>query len=68
MKKAAGIVVLLLSVVTGIYLTCFSGNPVRYSECIVSKEQYDEIMTGRIQNSGLFHALVFEEETLMSDS
>ena len=68
MKKTAGIAVLIISVFMGIYLTCFLGNPIRYSECIVNEEQYEKIIAEREEVPALLSGVVFDEETLMFDS
>lgn len=68
MKKTARIAVLIISVFMGIYLTCFLGNPIRYSECIVNEEQYEKIIAERDEVPALLSGVVFDEETLMFDS
>lgn len=68
MKKIVGSIVLAVSVVIGIYLVCFLGNPVKYEECIVSEEQFENIMAERIETECLLDALIFDEEILFLDN
>lgn len=67
MKRFIETTVLIISVITGIYLTCFSGNPVRYSECMIDEKEFEAIIAGRTQNIDLLDALNFNEETLFFD-
>ncbi len=67
MKRIIRTAVFIVSVITGICLTGFFGKTVKYSECVVSKEQADEIMAGREEAAGLIENLVFGEETLFYD-
>lgn len=67
MRKKIGISILVVSVMAGIYLTCFWGRPARYSQCIVDNEQFEDIMTGREKADDLLDALNFNEETLFWD-
>lgn len=68
MKKTVSIAVLVISVFAGVYLSCFMGNPIRYSECIISREQYEEIIAERSEVPDLLSGVVFDEEILMFDS
>lgn len=66
-KKIAEIAVLTVSVITGIYLTVFLGKTVKYTECIVSKEQANTIIEDREEVANLIENLIFGEETLFYD-
>lgn len=68
MKKIPGIGVLFASVLTGIYLTCFLGNPVHYSQCLTDNEQLLAITQIRTKSEELLDALIFDEETLFYDN
>lgn len=67
MKRIIGIAVLAASVIAGLYLTGCLGQTVRYSECVVSKAQADEIISGREETVCLIDNLIFGEETLLYD-
>lgn len=67
MRKSIGIVVLVASVLFGMYLTCFLGDCIHYSQCIVSEEQFADIIAVRTETEGLLTALIFDEETLFYD-
>lgn len=68
MKKTLSIAILLISMFLGIYLSCFMGNPIRYSECIVNEEQYEKIIAERGEVPALLSGVFFDEESLMFDS
>ena len=67
MKKMAGLTVLVLSVLVGASLLCMAAGTVRYSECVVSKEQFERIREERTEACDLLEELVFEEEALFFD-
>lgn len=67
MKRITGAVILTASVIIGICLTGFLKKPVKYSECIVSKEQADDIIAERKEAVCLIENLTFGEETLFYD-
>lgn len=68
MKRRAGIVVLLLSFALLIYLTCFRGNPVRLSECMISGEQISQLTQNRQKSEEqLMDGLSFDGEALFFD-
>lgn len=68
MKKRTGISVLAASVLLGIYLTCFWGNPTRYSQCMADNDQLSSITQARTRTEDLLDALIFDEETLFYDN
>lgn len=68
MKKIAEIAVLVVSVIMGIYLTGGMRRTVRYSECIVSEKQANEIIEERQEATCLIENLIFGEETIFYDS
>lgn len=67
MKRITGIAVLMASVIMGGCLTGCFGKTVKYSECIVSSEQADDIIAGREEAAYLIEELAFGEETLFYD-
>lgn len=67
MKKIVRVIVLAASIITIIYLVRFLGNPVNYSDCIVSESQADELMATRQETISLLDSLVFNEEVLFFD-
>lgn len=67
MKKVMRLFVLSISVLAGIYLLGFSKNPKKFSQCIVTEEQYKEIMEERVETANLLEGIVFDEETLFFD-
>ena len=68
MKKISGIGVLFASVLMIIYLTCFLGNPVHYSQCLTDYGQFVAIIQVRTKSEELLDALIFDEETLFYDN
>lgn len=67
MKNIMGISVLAASVLLGIYLTCFLGNPIRYTQCMTDNGQLSSITQIRTRTEDLLDALIFDEETLFYD-
>lgn len=67
MKRIIGTAVLLTSVIIGICLTGCFGKTVKYSGCIVSQEQADDIIAEREETACLIDDLAFGEETLFYD-
>ncbi|MCM1175605.1 MAG: CotH kinase family protein [Blautia sp.] len=67
MKKITGIAVLTVSIIIGSFLACGPGRTVKYSECIVSREQSEDIASEREETPHLIGELVFGEETLFYD-
>ena len=59
--------ILAASVLIGICLIWQPWNSVRYTECIVRQEEFEEIMAGRSEAAGLIDALIFDEEVLFFD-
>lgn len=66
-RRISGIVVFVISVITGIWLTGRPGETVRYSECVVSGEQADAIIARRREEADLIEELCFDEEALFYD-
>lgn len=67
MKKIMRSIVLAFSLIAGIYLICFPGNPAKYEDCIVSTDEFENILKGRSESEHLLDALIFDEETLFYD-
>ncbi len=67
MKKFVETAVFIASII-GIYLTCFSGKPMHYSEYIINEKEFEDIVAERGQVLSLLDALNFDEETLFFDA
>lgn len=67
MRRLMGTGILAVSVLIGGCLIWLSGNSVRYTECIVEQEEFEEIISGRAEAAGLIDALIFDEEVLFFD-
>ena len=67
MKRITGTAVFTASVIIGIYLTGCLGKTVKYSECVISREQADDLIAEREEAVCLIENLVFGEETLFYD-
>ncbi len=67
MRKITGIIVLIGTVIMGVCLTGCLEKTVKYSECVVDKEQADAIIAEREEAVCLIEDLVFGEETLFYD-
>ncbi len=67
MKKFVETAVFVVSII-GIYLTCFSGKPMHYSEYIIDEEEFEDIVAERGQALSLLDALNFDGETLFFDA
>ncbi len=57
----------MVSVLIGVCLIWLPWNSVRYTECIVKQEEFEEITAGRSESTGLIDALIFDEEVLFFD-
>lgn len=68
MKKIMGTAVWVGTVIIGICLTGCFGKTIKYSECIMSKEQADDIIAEREETADLIDSLAFGEETLFYDA
>lgn len=68
MKKAMRWFILIISIFTGIYLIIFSKNSMRFSQCIVTEEQYMRIMEARTEVDSLLGEVLFDEEALFYDA
>lgn len=66
-KRIIGMAVLAVSVIIVGCLTGLFGKTIKYSDCIISKEQADDIIAGREEAAGLIDRLAFGEETLFYD-
>ncbi len=67
MRRVLGISVLAASVIMGVYLTCFLGGSIHYSQCMVNSGQAAGITQMRAKTEGLLDALIFDEEKLFYD-
>lgn len=67
MKKRIGLVTLAVSAVIGIYLICLQSGRTLYSEHVVTRGEFENIMAGRSESPGLLEELIFEGETLYCD-
>lgn len=68
MKKIIEMIVLAASVMAGVYLTRFLGNPINYSDCIISESSAEELVINREETDSLLDSLIFNEETLFFDA
>lgn len=68
MKKITGLVLLAASIVASVYLISFGGNPIRYSQCIVSQEGFLDIIAVRTEVQDMATGLIFDEERLFLDA
>lgn len=67
MRRWMGAGILGVSVLIGVFLIWLPGNSVRYAECIVEREEFEEIIDGKSEVGGLIDALIFDEEVLFFD-
>ncbi len=67
MKKALGIIILILSAAAGICLVCFRGRPFRYSACVMTENEFEAVMAERSASLGLPERLLFDDEALQCD-
>lgn len=68
MKKKLGILLLAISVILLVYLTCFLGGTQRLSDICVSEETFEHLKEVRRENrEGLLEELCFDEEVLFFD-
>ena len=70
MKKIIGMALLLVSGFLMVYLTCFSGDAVRFEKLSVNEEQFDGIRNSRryVSDSNILEALFFDEQRLTFDA
>lgn len=66
-KRIIRTAVFAASVIIGIFLTGHFGKNVKYSECIISREQADDIIAMRDETTCLIDNLIFGEESLFYD-
>lgn len=67
MKERLRVVVLAISIIAGIYLVFILGFSVRYSEYVVNEQQFNNIISGRTEDTDLLCTLSFNEERLFFD-
>ena len=68
-RKLVNILLLILSALFVIYMLLFFDSPRRFSEFLVSEQEYGDIVSARLESSdNMLQALIFDEETLFFDS